>query len=53
MYAIRSYYEDTKTTKAYEKSIREAIEPFTDIPIVFISVLNKQRIYKAIRNNFV
>ncbi len=40
--------KDTKTTKAYEKSIREAIEPFTDIPIVFISVLNKQRIYKAI-----
>jgi len=40
--------KDTKTTKAYEKSIRESIEPFTDVPIVFISVLNKQRIYKAI-----
>lgn len=40
--------KDTKTTKEYEKQIRKAIEPFTDVPIVFISVLNKQRIYKAI-----
>lgn len=40
--------KDTKTTKEYEKSIRKELEPFTDVPIVFISVLNKQRIYKAI-----
>ena len=40
--------KDTKTMKQFEKQIREQIEPFTDVPIVFISVLNKQRIFKAI-----
>ena len=34
--------------KDMEAKIRREIEPFTDVPIVFISVLNKQRIYKAI-----
>ncbi|MGY0393201.1 ribosome biogenesis GTPase Der [Bizionia sp. KMM 8389] len=40
--------KDTMTTKQYETLIRKEMEPFTDVPIVFISVLNKQRIYKAI-----
>ena len=40
--------KDTKTAKEFEKHIREQIAPFTDVPIVFISVLNKQRIFKAI-----
>ena len=40
--------KDTKTMKTFEKHIREQCEPFTDVPIVFISVLNKQRIFKAI-----
>ena len=40
--------KDNHTTKEFEKRIRKEIEPFTDVPIVFISVLNKQRIYKAI-----
>ncbi|MDG5492732.1 ribosome biogenesis GTPase Der [Psychroserpens sp. SPM9] len=40
--------KDTKSTREFEKMIRKEIEPFTDVPIVFISVLNKQRIYKAI-----
>ncbi len=40
--------KDHKTTVAYEKHIRKQIEPFTDVPIVFISTLTKQRIYKAI-----
>ena len=40
--------KETQTAKAFEKHIRKQIEPFTDVPIVFISVLNKQRIYKAI-----
>jgi GTP-binding protein len=40
--------KDTHTTKEFEKNIRKACEPFTDFPIIFISVLNKQRIYKAI-----
>ncbi len=40
--------KETKTVKEYEKHIRQEIEPFTDVPILFISVTNKQRIYKAI-----
>ena len=40
--------KDTKTTKEFEKYIRQQIEPFTDVPIVFISTLTKQRIFKAI-----
>lgn len=40
--------KETNTMKEFEKHIRSQIEPFTDVPIVFISVLEKQRIFKAI-----
>ncbi|PTX58768.1 GTP-binding protein [Kordia periserrulae] len=40
--------KDTSTVKEFEKHIRQQIEPFTDVPIVFISALTKQRIFKAI-----
>ena len=40
--------KDTMTIKEMEARIRKEIEPFTDVPIVFISALTKQRIYKAI-----
>ncbi|MFG6687779.1 ribosome biogenesis GTPase Der [Mariniflexile sp. HNIBRBA6329] len=40
--------KDHKTTLEYEKAIRKEMEPFTDVPIIFISTLTKQRIYKAI-----
>lgn len=40
--------KDHKTTKEMEAYIRKQCEPFVDVPIIFISVLNKQRIYKAI-----
>jgi GTP-binding protein len=40
--------KDHKTTKAYEAHIREQIQPFTDVPIIFMSTITKQRIYKAI-----
>ncbi|MEJ2162128.1 MAG: ribosome biogenesis GTPase Der [Robiginitalea sp.] len=40
--------KDTGSTKEYTREIREAIAPFTDVPILFISVQSKQRIYKAI-----
>ena len=40
--------KETNTIKYYTKKIKEAIEPFVDVPIIFISVLNKQRIFKAI-----
>lgn len=37
-----------KTTKVFEDLIREKIAPFTDVPIVFTSVTEKQRIFKAV-----
>lgn len=40
--------KDNKTTKDFEKYIRKQIEPFTDVPIVFMSAMTKQRIFKAI-----
>ena len=40
--------KDTHTTKLFTQKIHEEIAPFTDVPIVFISVLTKQRIFKAI-----
>ena len=40
--------KETNTAKEYEAMVREQIAPFTDVPIIFMSVLNKQRIYKAI-----
>ena len=40
--------KDTSSTRKYEESIRERMAPFNDLPIVFISALNKQRIHKAL-----
>ena len=40
--------KDHKSVKEYETLIRSQCEPFTDVPIIFISVLTKQRIFKAI-----
>jgi GTPase len=40
--------KDSKTILEFEKKIKEKIAPFTDIPIVFISALEKVRIYQAI-----
>jgi GTP-binding protein len=40
--------KETKSVKEYEKHIRQQCEPFVDVPIVFVSVLTKQRIFKAI-----
>ena len=37
------------TTKFFEKKIKEEIEPFTDIDILFVSALNKQRIHKSVQ----
>ena len=38
----------TNTIKIIEQEIRKELEPFTDVPIVFISSITKQRIFKAI-----
>lgn len=40
--------KDSKTVNEYEKVIREKLAPHHYIPIIFISVINKQRIFKAI-----
>lgn len=40
--------KDTKTTKTFEEQIRQKIAPFSDVPIIFTSVTEKQRIFKAI-----
>ena len=40
--------KDTHTAKEYGRLIRERIAPFTDVPVVFMSALNKQRILQAI-----
>ena len=36
------------SAKDFEKKIKEEIEPFVDVPIIFISTLKKQRIFKAL-----
>jgi len=40
--------KDHTTMKAYEAKLREDLAPFNDVPIIFTSVLTKQRIYQAI-----
>lgn len=40
--------KETQTTKQFEMKIKERLEPFVDVPILFISALTKQRIHKAI-----
>ncbi len=40
--------KDTHSTKEFEAQITKEIAPFTDVPIIFISALTKQRIFKAI-----
>ena len=40
--------KDHKTAKIFEQDIRERIAPFTDVPIIFTSVTEKQRIFKVV-----
>jgi len=40
--------KETNSAKEYEAEIKRKIAPFNDIPILFISALEKQRIYKAL-----
>jgi GTPase len=39
--------KETNTSKEFERNLKERLAPFTDIEIIFTSVLNKQRILKA------
>ena len=40
--------KETKTMKEFEKKIKIRLEPFDDVPILFVSALTKQRIHKAL-----
>jgi GTP-binding protein len=40
--------KDTMSTRDYEAKIREELKPFTDVPILFVSALTKQRLLKAL-----
>lgn len=40
--------KSANTMKEYEEAIKEKLAPFTDIPVLFISALTKQRIHKAL-----
>lgn len=40
--------KDTMTARDYERKIREEIAPFTDVPILFVSAKEKQRLLKAL-----
>jgi GTP-binding protein len=39
--------KETNTMKAFEADVKKRMEPFTDVPVLFISVTEKQRILKA------
>ncbi|HPE75479.1 MAG TPA: ribosome biogenesis GTPase Der [Draconibacterium sp.] len=40
--------KETNSTKKFTEEIKEKIAPFTDVPILFISALTKQRVHKAL-----
>ena len=40
--------KETNTARDYEQALKRKLAPFTDVPILFISVLEKTRIFKAI-----
>jgi GTP-binding protein len=40
--------KETQTIKQFEAAIRKRLEPFVDVPVLFISALTKQRIHRAL-----
>jgi GTP-binding protein len=40
--------KDTNTVKKYTEMVKEKLAPYNDVPILFISALTKQRIFKVI-----
>jgi GTP-binding protein len=38
----------TNTARDYEKELKQRLAPFSDVPVIFTSVTEKQRIFKAI-----
>lgn len=41
--------KETLTMKQFEERIRKRLEPFDDVPVLFVSALTKQRIHKALQ----
>ncbi len=39
--------KETNTMKKFEAEVKQRMEPFTDVPVLFISVLEKQRLLKS------
>ena len=42
--------KETNTARDYEKDLKKRLAPFSDVPILFISVTEKQRIFKSIES---
>lgn len=40
--------KDTNTARDYEKTLKQKLAPFTDVPVLFISAKDKTRIFKVI-----
>jgi len=40
--------KETNTAKEYEKELKQRLAPFTDVPVLFISVIDKTRIFRAV-----
>ena len=40
--------KETNTARDFEATIKKRIAPFNDVPIIFMSALEKQRIFKAV-----
>lgn len=45
------YNKSTDTAKQIKEQIRKKISPFTDVPIIFISALDKQRLLKGLEES--
>ncbi len=41
--------KETNSAKMYEQDLMERLAPFTDVPVVFTSIPEKQRIHKALQ----
>ena len=41
----------TNTARDYEKMLKERLAPFTDVPVIFISATEKQRIFQALEKS--
>ncbi len=40
--------KETNTARDFERELKQRISPFSDVPVLFISVVDKQRIYQAV-----